>query len=59
MNIKKNNVSEKTHKEVKRICSQCSGGLLLFVHKNYKKRTCILGCGFCGHKNEIDLKTKH
>ncbi len=48
-------VDQRLHSEVSVKCKQCDEQLLLFVHKNYQEQTCILGCGFCGHKNEIKL----
>lgn len=49
-------VNQREHKELKVKCERCDGELLLLVHKNNQDHTCILGCGFCGHKNEIKLR---
>lgn len=48
-------VNQREHKEVKARCARCEGELLLLVHQNNQDQTCILGCGFCGHKNEMKL----
>ncbi len=34
-------------------CERCDGELLVLVHQNNQDHSYILGCGFCGHKNEI------
>lgn len=49
------NVSEKTHRNVKASCERCQGELLVFVHLKNQSKTCVLGCGHCGHPNEIKL----
>lgn len=46
-------VSEKDYKELKAKCERCDGELLVLVHQNNQDHSYILGCGFCGHKNEI------
>ena len=49
-------VDERNHQKLKAKCERCDGELLLLVHQNNQDHTCILGCGFCGHKNEIKLR---
>lgn len=41
--------------DIKTRCEKCQSHLLLMIHKNFKERTYVLGCAFCGHKNEIEL----
>ncbi len=48
-------VNEQDYTESKLKCQKCDEQLLLFVHKNNKQQTVTLGCGFCGHVNEIKL----
>lgn len=48
-------VNEKSHRPICATCNICGGKLLLFVHKDFKKKRVTLGCGHCGHKNEIEV----
>ena len=48
-------VTQREYKEVNIKCERCDGELLLLIHQNNQDRVCILGCGFCGHKNEMKL----
>lgn len=50
-------VNQQDYTESKLKCQKCDEQLLLFVHKNNKQHTVTLGCGMCGHKNEIEVKT--
>ncbi len=49
-------VNEKDYGEVKLKCEKCHEQLLVFVHRNIQDKTCILGCGYCGHPNQIKLE---
>lgn len=49
-------VNQQDYTESKLKCQKCDEQLLLFVHKNNKQQTVTLGCGMCGHKNEIEVR---
>ena len=42
-------------KEMKIRCEKCRSHLLVMIHKNFKECVYVLGCAFCGHKNEMKL----
>lgn len=49
-------VNEKDYGEVKLKCEKCHGQLLVLVHRNLQTKTCVLGCGHCGHPNQIKVE---
>lgn len=53
--MKEIKVNQQDYTESKLKCQKCDEQLLLFVHKNNKQHTVTLGCGMCGHKNEIEV----
>lgn len=48
-------VDQRNYIETKIKCHKCNNQLLLLVHKDNKRQVTTLGCGFCGHKNEIGV----
>ncbi len=48
-------VNQRDYSETKIKCRKCNNQLLLFVHKDNKRQVTTLGCGHCGHKNEIEV----
>lgn len=48
-------VNEKDYENIRVKCEKCQGQFLMFVHRNIKTNTCVLGCGHCGHPNKIKL----
>lgn len=50
-------VNQQDYTESKLKCQKCDEQLLLFVHKDNQKQSVILGCGHCGYKNEIEVRT--
>lgn len=55
--MKEIKVNQQDYIESKLKCQKCDEQLLLFVHKDNQKQSVILGCGHCGYKNEIEVKT--
>lgn len=51
-------VDQRNYTETKIKCHKCNNQLLLLVHKDNKRQVTTLGCGHCGHKNEIEV-TNH
>lgn len=49
-------VNQQDYTESTLKCQKCDEQLLLFVHKNNKQHIATLGCGFCGHVNEIEVR---
>lgn len=49
-------VDQRNYTETKIKCHKCNNQLLLLVHKDNKRQVTTLGCGYCGHKNEIEVR---
>ncbi len=55
--MKEIKVDQRNYIETKIKCHKCNNQLLLLVYKDSKKKQVTLGCGHCGHKNEIEVRT--